>query len=145
MNDAAKKGLNLNLYQKGHILLAAIRVLEFQNEYPPSVDDLAGFLQGVSREDLEYVIRKLRDEGVISAALSAGASRVFIEDHLKLEKLLTKEDAPSMQDEVARFKAQQSQQSDKIKKMQEEQKSRKNNLYAEMEKKLKEELAKKGK
>lgn len=138
------KGRNLNLYQKGHILLAAIRIFEFEHEYAPDTDDLLAFL-GVGREDLEHVVRRLEGLGVITVASAAGARRLFIRDHLKLEELKDADKGPSLEDEVARFKEEQNKIGDKVTKMQAEQKARKQDKFAEMEKKLKEEIAKRDK
>lgn len=138
------KGYHLNLYQKGHILLAAIRIFEFENEYAPDIDDLLAFL-AVNRENLEHVIRRLEAQGVITEAGSAGARRLFINDHLKLEELKDADKGPSLEDEVARFKEEQNKIGAKVIKMQQEQKVHKQDKFAEMEKKLKEEIAKREK
>lgn len=139
------KGYNLNLYQKGHLLLAGIRIFEFNNEYAPDIEDLLQIFAGVSREDIEFVVRRLEGQGIVSVASAAGARRIFIRDHLKLEELKEMEKGPSIEDEVAKFKEQQSKIGEKVTQMQQEQKSRKKDLYADMEQKLKEELAKREK
>lgn len=143
--QAQPKGYNLNLYQKGHLLLAGIRIFEFNNEYAPDIEDLWRIFEGVSREDLEFVVRRLEGMGIVTVASSAGSRRIFIRDHLKLEELKEMDKGPSMEDEVARFKEQQSKIGDKVTKMQAEQKNRKKDLYADMEQKLKEEIAKREK
>lgn len=139
------KGYSLHLYEKGQILLAAIRIFEFVNEYAPTTEDLLTILPDVSREDLELVVRRMEGYGVITVAASAGSRRLFIRDHLKLEELKDVQKSSSMEDEVAKFKEQQNKLGEKVTKMQQEQKDRKKDLYADMEKKLKEELAKREK
>lgn len=135
------KGYNLHLYDKGHIVLAAIRIFEFVNEYAPNTEDLLNMLN-ISREDLELVVRRLEERGVLSVASAAGSRRIFIRNHLKLEEFKDQEQGSSIEDEVAKFKEQQNKIGEKVTKMQQEQKERKKDLYADMEKKLKEELAK---
>lgn len=139
------RGHNLNLYQKGHILLAGIRIFEFNNEYAPDIEDLWRMFESISREDLEFVVRRLESIGVLTVASSAGARRIFIRDHLKLEELKEMDRELSIESEVARFKEQQSKIGEKVTQMQVEQKNRKKDLYAGMEQKLKEEIAKREK
>lgn len=139
------RGHNLNLYQKGHIVLAAIRIFEFNNEYAPDINDLEKQLNSVSQEDLEFVVRRLENLGVLNIISAAGARRIFIRDHVKLEELKEQEKISSMEEEVAKFMEQQCKLGEKVTKMQQEQKERKKDMYADMEKRLKEELAKREK
>lgn len=136
---------SLTLYQKGHLLLAGIRIFEFNNEYAPDIEDLQHMFASFSREDLEFVVRRLESMGVLSVVGSAGSRRIFIGDHLKLEELKDADKGPSMEDEVAKFKEQQSKIGEKVTQMQAEQKNRKKDLFADMEQKLKEEIAKREK
>lgn len=136
---------SLTLYQKGHLLLAGIRIFEFNNEYAPDIEDLRHMFASFSREDLEFVVRRMESMGILTVASSAGSRRIFIGDHLKLEELKEAGSGPSMEDEVAKFKEQQSKIGEKVTQMQAEQKNRKKDLYADMEQKLKEEIAKREK
>lgn len=139
------KGYNFNLYQKGHIVLAAIRIFEFNNEYAPDIENLHKMLNCVSLEDLTFVVRRLENLGILNIVSAAGARRIFINDHLKLEELKNQPAASSLEDEVAKFKEEQNKIGAKVTQMQQEQKERKKDLYADMEKKLKAELAKREK
>lgn len=136
---------NLTLYQKGHLLLSGIRIFEFNNEYAPGIEDLWHMFESISREDLEFVVRRMENMGVVNVVGAAGSHRIFIGDHLKLEELKEEDKGPSMENEVAKFKEQQSKIGEKVTQMQAEQKNRKKDLYADMEQKLKAEIAKREK
>jgi thiamine monophosphate synthase len=70
-------------------------------------------------------------------------TRLFINDHLKLEDLPRGEPENKLEDDLKKFQDTQKAFSQKIESFQAQQKQKKKDLFAEMEKKLKEELEKK--
>ena len=70
-------------------------------------------------------------------------ARWYIKDHLKLEDIPRGEPESKLEDELKKFQDSQKALSQKIESMQAEQKQKKKSRFADMEKKLKEELEKK--
>ena len=127
-----------NLYFQGHLMVAAIRVYEHLNSRPPTVDDICGLIN-FSREQGHFISRKLQDIDVIKAVEGSFGIRLFINDHLNLEDLPRGEPQNRLQDDLKKFQDTQKAFSRKMESFQAQQKQKKKDLFAEMEKKLKEE------
>jgi hypothetical protein len=102
-------------------------------------------LIGFSAEHAGIIARRLEDMGIIETVQGSFGSRVFVRDHLKLEDIPRGEVGRKLQDEVKKFQDTQRSFTQKIESLQAEQTGKKKNLFAEMEKKLKQELDKKSK
>jgi hypothetical protein len=71
-------------------------------------------------------------------------TRLFVREHLKIEDLPRGVPESNFEDELKKFKANRQAFSQKVETFQAQQKQKKKDLFAEMEKKLKEELEKDG-
>jgi len=131
-----------NLYSQAHLMVAAIRVYEHLNSRPPTVDDVCRVIN-FSVEQGYFICRKLQEIDIIKAVEGSYGTRLFINDHLKLEDLPRGEPENKLEDDLKKFQDTQKAFSRKIESFQAQQKQKKKNLFAEMEKKLKEELEKK--
>jgi len=131
-----------NLYSQAHLMVAAIRVYEHLNSRPPTVDDVCRVIN-FSVEQGYFICRKLQEIDIIKAVEGSYGTRLFINDHLKLEDLPRGEPENKLEDDLKKFKDTQKAFSQKIESFQAQQKKKKKDLFAEMEKKLKEELEKK--
>ena len=131
-----------NLYSQAHLMVAAIRVYEHLNSRPPTVDDICRLIN-FSREQGHFICRKLQDIDVIKAVEGSFGIRLFINDHLKLEDLPRGEPQNKLEDDLKKFQDTQKAFSRKMESFQAQQQQKKKDLFAEMEKKLKEELNKK--
>ena len=116
--------MKIDLYDEAHLLVAAIRIFNHLNSRPPTVEDLCQTIH-ISLERGNLICRRLEELEIIEAVAGSYGARWYVKDHLKLE------DIP------------QKALSQKIESMKAEQKQKKKNLFADMEKKLKEELEKK--
>ena len=131
-----------NLYSQAHLIVAAIRVYEHLNSRPPTVDDVCRVIN-FSVEQGYFICRKLQEIDIIKAVEGTYGTRLFISDHLKLEDLPRDEPENKLEDDLKKFQSTQKALSQKIESFQAQQKQKKKDLFAEMEKKLKEELEKK--
>ena len=131
-----------DLYTTAHLLVSAIRVYEHQKSTPPSIDNISHILM-MSIEHCSYVCRKLKDLGIIESVEGSYGNRLFVRDHLKIEEIPRDADVRQMEAEVQKFKESQKALSERIETIQAKQAQKKKDLFAEMEKKFKQELEKK--
>jgi DNA-binding Lrp family transcriptional regulator len=136
------KDKSQNLYSSAHLFVSAIRVFEHQNNTPASVEDISRILK-FSVERSHYLVRKLKELGIIDEIEGSYGIRLFIRDHLKIEDIPREDDGGKLEAELKKFKESQKELSHKIETIQAKQAEKKKNLFAEMEKKLKQELNKK--
>jgi len=137
MKDPSK-----NFYMMAHLFVSAIRVLEYQNNTPPTLADISQILT-MSLERSNYICRKLKEMGIVDSVEGSFGNRLFIRDHLKIEEIPRQEDESKIEEELKKFQESQKGLSKKIENIQAEQAQKKKDLFAEMEKKLKQELEKK--
>lgn len=133
-----------DLYTEAHLLVAAIRVHEHVQARPATIRDVCRML-GFSSEHAGIVCRRLVEGGVLDSVLGSFGERLFIRDHLKLEEIPRGETGRKLEAEVKKFQDHQRHFTQKIESLQAEQAGKKKSLFAEMEKKLREEIEKKSK
>jgi len=132
----------IDFYDEAHLLVAAIRMFNHLNSRPPAVEDLCRTIH-ISIERGNLLCRKLEDLGIIEAVAGSYGARWYIKDHLRIEDIARGEPENKLGDELKKFQDSQKALSQKIESMKAEQQQKKKNLFADMEKKLKEELEKK--
>ncbi|KPJ75567.1 MAG: hypothetical protein AMJ54_14610 [Deltaproteobacteria bacterium SG8_13] len=130
-----------DLYSHAHAFIAGIRVCEFRKAGQPTVDDVCNLLS-MSTEQGHHICNKLAELDVIECVEGAFGIRVFIRDHLKLEEIPRGETGSSMEDELKKFQDSKKEFSKKIESIQAAQAEKKKSLFAEVEKKLKEQMDK---
>ena len=133
-----------DLYTESHLFVAAVRVHEHVSATPATLEDVCRML-GFSTEHAGLICRRLEDMGVLEAVEGSFGARLFVRDHCKLEEIPRGEFGRKLEDEVKKFQDSQRAFTQKIETLQAEQAGKKKSLFAEMEKKLKEELDKKSK
>jgi len=131
-----------DFYAQAHLLVAAIRVFEHINSRPPTIEDLCQTIN-FSIEKGNFICRKLEELDIIEAVEGSYGTRLFVRDHLKIEDIPRGEPDSNFEDELKKFQDSRKAFSQKIETIQSQQKQKKKDLFAEMEKKLKEELDKK--
>jgi len=133
-----------DFYTEAHLLVAAIRVHEHVHSRPATLEDVCRLL-ALSAEHAGIISRRLEDLGIIEAVQGSFGTRMFLRDHLRLEDIPRGELGRKLEDEVKKFQDTQRSFTQKIESLRVEQAGKKKNLFAEMEKKLKEELDRKAK
>ena len=124
-------------------MVAAMRILEYRNGYPPSMDQLAEML-GFSSEQTAYLIRRLTEEDIIRPVEGAFGGRWSVAEYLKLEDLPRDSAEPTQLDNaLQKFQAEKNKMAQKIETIKEQQALKKKDLFAELEKKIKKDISKK--
>ena len=132
----------IDFYNEAHIFVAAIRIFEHLNSRPPSVDELCRTIN-FSIERGNFISRKLEALDILEAVRGSYGARLYVSDHLRIEDIPRGEPGSKMEDEVKKFQDSQKAFSQKMETLQAEQKQKRTDRFADMEKKLKEELEKK--
>lgn len=97
----------------------------------------------MSIERSSYLSRKLKELEIIDVVEGSYGNRLFIRDFLKIEEIPRGDDESKLEEELKKFQESQKGLLQKIESIQTQQAEKKKNLFAEMEKKLKQELNKK--
>jgi len=133
---------NTDLYSNAHLVVAAIRVLTHQKSAPPSIDTVCQALS-FSLEQGNFICNKLAETEVIEIVEGAYGTRLFIKDHLKIEDIPKGDQVSSLEDDLKKFQDSRKDFTKKIESFQTKQAKKQKNLFAELEKKLKQETDKK--
>ncbi len=131
-----------NPYRDGHLFVAAIRILEHRNSAPPDLDQIAE-LVGFSPEQTGLISRRLHEAGIVHIVQGAFGNRWGIEDHHKLEELPQSVEVSQLDEALKQFKREKDKISQKVESIKEQQNQKQKDLFSEIEKKLKKDLAKK--
>ena len=128
-----------DFYSNAHLVVAAIRILENRNSEQPSVNDACKILS-MSVEQGNLLCKKLDEAGIIKVVVGAFDSRLFLKDHLKIEEIPRDEQDASLQDEVEKFQSSRLDIDKRVLSIQSDQATKQRDLFAEIEKKLKQGL-----
>ncbi len=125
-------------YTEAHLATAAIRVVEHQTGAPASLEAICQKLS-FSPERGRLMAKKLSDAGIVEISEGAYGNRVFIKDHLAIEKLPRRQEGESLKSEIERFQRDKQGFTKKIETLTSKKEQRKKDLFAEIEKGLKKE------
>ena len=128
-----------NFYSEAHLVVAAIRILEHQNSASPSIDEVCRTIS-FSLEQGNFVCRKLKEINIIEVVEGAFGTKLFIKNHLLLEEIPQGATEDNLEKELKKFQSDKKNYIQKIELFQTEQKKKKKNLFAELEKKFKKNL-----
>ena len=127
---------NSDFYSDAHLVAAAIRILIHKNSTPPSIDEICQTLS-FSLEQGNFICKKLKDKGIIEIVEGAFGTRLFLNNHLKIEELSKGKKADSLEDAVKNFQSSRKDMTQKAELFRAEQEKKQKDLFAELEKKLK--------
>jgi len=127
---------NSDLYSDAHLVTAAIRVIEHRNSAPASVDNVCQTLS-FSIEQGHFICRKLQEMGIIDVVEGAFGTRLFIKNHLKIEEIPKGEKGSSLTEALKKFQNAKKDFTKKIESFQVQQTKKQQDLFAELEKKMK--------
>jgi hypothetical protein len=132
----------MDTYEEAHLLVAAIRVLHHRNGGPPTVEEVCDLI-AFGSETAHALCRTLEKIGAIEVHEDPFALRLTLKNQLALEELPKMEQKKSsLEDELAKFQAKKGKVDDKVAAMQQELKKKKQDLFADIEAKLKKDLKK---
>ena len=139
MNATDGKVQAPNFYKNAHLVVAAVRILEHQNQAPPSIDGICQALS-FSVERGNHICRKLHELGVINVVDGAFGTRLFIKNHLLLENIPQGSDGPGLEEDLKKFREAKKDIEKEIEARHLAHKEKKKNLFAEIEDKLRKDL-----
>jgi hypothetical protein len=125
-----------DMYEKAHLVLAAIRLLEHRHREPPSVEKVCEML-AFSLEQGYRVCRKLHETTAVEMVDGPYGNRLFIKDHLKLEDLPKENREASLREELEKFRSSRKNLTEAIESFQARKQKEKRKLFSEIEEKLK--------
>lgn len=131
-----------DFYAEAHLFVAAVRICHHLDAKPPALEDICRALR-FSAEQAGFIARRLEQMGVLEVVQGSYGARFFITDHRRLEEIPRGELGNRLEEEVKKFQDAQKNLSKKIESLKAEQADKKKSRFAEMEKKLREELEKK--
>lgn len=132
----------LDLYQKAHLMVAAVRILEYQHHSPPAIEVVCRLL-GISVEEGGLFFRKFVENGVLEAVESPQGLRMTVRDHTRIEEIPRGISETLLDKELKNFQIARKGLTQKIESFQAAQAEKKKQMFAELEKKLKTGLEKK--
>lgn len=130
-----------SLYKEAHLIVAAIRILEYRNEAPPCLEDVAGMLS-ISAEEAARLCRRLGSMGIIETVEKSGETRLFIADHLRIEDIEDKPGQSSISAELEKFRRQKQNDRKTIDELKSGQEQKRKKIQEEIERKFKDSLSK---
>lgn len=131
-----------NSYSDAHLIVASIRVLTHQNLAPPSIENVSEALS-FSAEKSHFLCKKLKGMGIINVVEGAFGTRLFVQDHLKIEDIPKDKKEDKLDEALKKFKDSKKDFSKKIESFQAQKAKKQKDLFAELDKKLKKESNKK--
>jgi hypothetical protein len=129
-------------YSQAHLVVSAIRVLEYQRSAPPSVEDLCKALK-YTLEQGYMICRKLTELGIIDIVEGAFGTRLAITDHLAIEEIPRGVQESNLDKQLKAFQTRERTKEMEVQSFKAKQEEKKKALFAEIEKKLKGSLEKK--
>lgn len=129
-------------YKEAHLIVAAVRILEYRNETPPRLEDVAEMLS-VSAEEVSRVCRKLKPMGIIETVEKSGEARLFIADHMRIEDIEDRTEQSPISEELEKFRKQKQSERKTIEELKTGQEQKRKKVQEEIERKLKERMSKK--
>ena len=132
----------IKTYHHSHLFVSAIRILDHQKSAPPSIEEVCSLLE-FSLEQGHFICNKLVEMGIVEIVEGAYGMRLFIKDHLLLEEIPISDQESKLDEALKQFKATRKGYEKKVASIQADQKEKRKNLFADLEKKLKSDLKKK--
>jgi DNA-binding Lrp family transcriptional regulator len=131
-----------DLYTTAHLFVAAVRVLDHQDGAPPALETLCRLLN-YSEEKGSYLLNRLKDLGIIDTVKSGFNDRIVVGNHLAIEELPRDIEESRLEQELKKFKKGKDAMQEKVATIKAQQDQKKQDLFAEIEKKLKQKMEKK--
>lgn len=126
-----------SLYDYAHLIVSAIRVLEYRTAAPPTLENISEML-GVSIEETNRLCRKFHALDIIEMLEKAGSARLFVKDHKKIEELPDQSEESRLEADLKKFKQARQAQGVDLDSVKAGQAEKKKKLHEELEQKLKE-------
>ena len=127
-------------YDEAHLFVAAVRVLHYQKNSPPTIEDLCSLLD-ISVEAGLSDCRAYEKKGILDISEDPFSIKIEIADHLKIEELPRQaEDQNKLADELEQFMNKKKDFNKKVDAIKAEMEQKRKNLHNDIEEKLKQEM-----
>jgi hypothetical protein len=131
-----------DLYTTAHLFTAAVRILEYRDGAPPTLEAVCRMLD-FSDEKGSYLFSRFKELGIIDTVKSGFNDRLVVADHLAIEDLPRDTEESRLEQELKKFRKGKNVMEEKVKGIKAQQEQKKQDLFAEIEKKLKQKMEKK--
>jgi hypothetical protein len=131
-----------DLYTTAHLFVAAVRVLDHQEGAPPALEAICRLLN-YSDEKGNYLLNRLKEQGIVGTVKSGFNDRIVVGNHLAIEELPRDIEESRLEQELRKFKKGRDAMQEKVASIKAQQDQKKQDLFAEIEKKMKQKMEKK--
>lgn len=131
-----------DLYTTAHLFVAAVRVLDHRDGAPPALEAVCRLLN-FSDEKGSYLLNRLREQGIVDMVKSGFNDRIVPGNYLAIEDLPRDTEESRLDQELKEFKKGKDTMKDKVASIKAQQDQKKQDLFAEIEKKLKQKMDRK--
>jgi hypothetical protein len=129
-------------YTEAHLFVAAIRLLHYQKQSPPAIEEICETLN-VSVEAALAVCRKLQKHSIVTISEDPFSIKLGIDNHLEIENLpREQEDGDSLSKDLEQFLAKKKDMDKKVEKIQAGLQKKKQDLHSDIEARLRQEMDK---
>lgn len=127
-------------YTEAHLFVAAIRLLQYQKQTPPSIEDICATLD-VSVEGALAVCRNLQKYSIVTISEDPFSIKLGVDNHLEIEKLpKNQKDGDSLSKDLEKFLAKKKDMDKKVAAIQAGLQKKKQDLHSDIEAKLRKEM-----
>jgi hypothetical protein len=130
-----------DLYTTAHLFVAAVRILDYQESAPPALEAICRLLN-YSDEKGSYLLNRLKEQGIVDTVKSGFNDRIVVGNHLAIEELPRDIEESRLEQELKKFKKGRDAMQEKVASIKAQQDQKKQDLFAEIEKKLKHKMDK---
>jgi hypothetical protein len=128
-----------DFYTTAHLFVAAVRVLDYQDGAPPALEAVCRQLN-FSDEKGSYLLNRLKELGIVGTVKSGFNDRIVVANHLAIEDLPQDAQESRLEQELKKFKKGKNAMQEKVASIKAQQDQKKQDLFAEIEKKLKKKM-----
>jgi DNA-binding Lrp family transcriptional regulator len=125
-----------NPYKEAHLLVAAVRVLEYRGQSPPTLDETADLLS-ISIEEAGRLCRKLESAGIIETVKKSDEIRLFVGDHRLIEQIPDRAEENPLSAELEKFQKQKQAERKTLDYLRSRQEEKRKKMHAQIQRQLK--------
>ncbi len=128
-----------DMYTTAHLFVAAVRILDYQDGAPPALESICRLLH-FSEEKGSYLLNRLKELGIVDTVKSGFSDRIVVANHLAVEDLPRDAEESRLEQELKKFKKGKNAMEEKVASIKAQADQKKQDLFAEIEKKLKKKI-----
>lgn len=134
--------MNVNSqYKEAHLLVAAVRILEYRHNAPPTLEDV-GQMLAISPEEASRISRKLRSMGIVETVEKAGETRLFVSNHHRIEEISDQPEEAGISKELEKFRQKKQDEKKTLDSLRARQEEKRKKMQEDIERKLKNRMSK---